>query len=147
MGMLLLSVSLGAFLAGLLAAWLVKLFLFTPIAVLGQEIVLRHAENPGIAFGLRIPSPWQEILILLALLLVFRIAIRSTTVLSRIAYGLIIGGALANIADRIVDGFVTDYIAVGSFPIFNIPDSCITIGVFLLLVESTGIVSYIRRKS
>ncbi len=108
--------------------------------------MLRYAENPGIAFGVRLPSPWQELLILGALAVVLVVAIRSQTLVSRIGYGLILGGALANVIDRWIHGFVTDYVAVGTFPIFNLPDSCITVGVGLLLVESMGIMRGTRRK-
>lgn len=140
-------VAFDAFVFGLAAAWLARLHLDAPVRVLGEWFVLRHAENPGIAFGIRIPSPWQEVLILAALAAVGSIAVRSTTALSRVAYGLILGGALANVVDRFGDGFVTDYVAVGSFPVFNVPDSCITIGVALLLAESVGLMRGMRRMS
>lgn len=103
---------------------------------MGEWFVLRYAENPGIAFGVRLPSPFQEVLIICALVLVGFVAIRATATISRIAYGLVVGGALANVVDRFMDGTVTDYIAIGSFPVFNVPDSCISVGVALLLVES-----------
>lgn len=145
--MLLLFVTFDAFVAGILSAWVVRKTLVQPVHVIGDWFVLRHAENPGIAFGLRIPSPWQEILILAALVLVASIAVRSRTALAHIAYGLILGGALANVWDRLGDGFVTDYFAVGSFPVFNVPDSCITVGVALLLAESLELTRFIRRKA
>ena len=140
-------VAAGAFAAGLAAASVVRAYLIEPVRILGDWAVLRHAENPGIAFGIRLPSPWQEVLILAALALVAGIALRSKTALSRVAYGLVVGGALANVWDRFVDGFVTDYVAVGSFPVFNVPDSCITVGVALLLAESVGLTRGMLRKS
>lgn len=145
--MLLAFTSAGSFAFGVLSAWLARAYLTRPIPVLGEWATLRHAENPGIAFGVRIPSPWQEILILGALALVAFIAVKSVTALSRVAYGLIIGGALANVFDRFADGMVTDYFSVGNFPIFNVPDSCITIGVALLLAESIGIFQIGKVKS
>ncbi len=145
--MLLALSSAGSFLVGVLSAWMVRAYLTHPIPVLGEWATLRHAENPGIAFGVRLPSPWQEILILSALALVAFIAVKSVTAFSRVAYGLIIGGALANVFDRFGDGMVTDYFSVGNFPIFNVPDSCISIGVALLLAESIGLVRYMQRKS
>jgi len=45
-----------------------------------------------------------------------------------------LGGALGNLIDRIVFGPVTDFISVGRFPVFNIADSSITIGVGLLIL-------------
>ena len=48
---------------------------------------------------------------------------------------MILGGGSANIADRIRDGFVTDFIQIGSFPVFNIADCFVTIGVVVLLLE------------
>lgn len=143
---LLLSIG-SSFVFGLVITWAVRSYLDTPVLIIGDWFVLRHAENPGIAFGMRIPSPWQEILIFGALALVAFIAVKSVTQFSRFAYGLIIGGALANVFDRFSDGMVTDYFSVGTFPIFNVPDSCITIGVALLLVESLGIFHFGKVKS
>lgn len=143
--MLLACVAVGSFLAGVLAAWIARAFLAVPVAVFGEWFALRYAENPGIAFGMRLPSPWQEILILGALALVAAIAVKSRTALARAAYGLILGGALANVVDRFGDGVVTDYVAVGDFPVFNLPDSCITVGVVLLLAESVGLGRILQR--
>lgn len=143
--MILLFSAIASFVAGVAAAWSARAWLVAPIRVLGDFAVLRHAENPGIAFGVRLPSPWQELLILSALALVASIAVRSTTMLSRVAYGLILGGALANVWDRLGDGVVTDYFAIGTFPVFNVPDSCISIGVALLLVENIIMVRSIQK--
>jgi len=51
-----------------------------------------------------------------------------------LGFGLLLGGALGNIADRFDDGHVTDFIQIGWWPLFNIADSCITIGVIILLL-------------
>jgi signal peptidase II len=53
-----------------------------------------------------------------------------------IASGLILGGALSNLSDRIFLGYVVDYIDVRVWPVFNLSDSCISIGVFFLLIDS-----------
>ena len=62
--------------------------------------------------------------------------------LNIIAFSLIIGGSLGNLIDRIVRGYVVDFISIklGSynFPIFNIADTLIVVGVFLLLIGNTG---------
>jgi signal peptidase II len=51
-----------------------------------------------------------------------------------IAAGLLAGGALGNLIDRLVAGEVTDYIAVGSWPPFNLADVAITAGVVLMVL-------------
>jgi signal peptidase II len=43
-------------------------------------------------------------------------------------------GALGNLIDRLYQGYVTDFISVGKFPVFNVADSCITMGVVVLLL-------------
>ena len=50
----------------------------------------------------------------------------------RIAMGLLIGGAIGNIIDRLSHGHVTDFIDVGAWPIFNVADCAIVIGVILI---------------
>lgn len=54
--------------------------------------------------------------------------------LMRLAIALQLGGALGNLIDRIAFGPVTDFISVGDFPVFNIADSCITVGVGILIL-------------
>lgn len=61
--------------------------------------------------------------------------------LVRVAFGMIVGGALGNIVDRLHHGFVIDFIDFYRFPniwrfTFNVADSCITIGVALLFISS-----------
>ena len=51
----------------------------------------------------------------------------------RISLGLIVGGALGNLFDRVVFGKVVDFISVGWWPSFNIADSAISVGMFLLI--------------
>jgi signal peptidase II len=52
----------------------------------------------------------------------------------RIALAMQVGGALGNLIDRIRFGPVTDFIAVGTFPVFNVADASITVGVIILLI-------------
>ena len=55
--------------------------------------------------------------------------------LLQIAISLQLSGAFGNIVDRIRLGSVTDFIDVGSWPVFNIADSCISVGMFLLIIH------------
>lgn len=107
-----------------------------PMHIIGNFFRLTLSHNAGIAFGIRLPVVFQEIVILIALGLITFTARNADQSTSKVGFGLIIGGAIANLIDRFQDGFVTDYIAVGSFPVFNIADSCITIGVGLLILEA-----------
>lgn len=122
---------------GILSAVLADTFLKERIAIIGDFAGLRYSLNPGIAFGITMPSLLQSFFILLALVVIGYIWIsKHHSKLAQYGYALIIGGGLANIVDRVRDGFVTDYFQVGTFPIFNVPDSCVTIGVGLLLLDA-----------
>jgi signal peptidase II len=96
-----------------------------------------HWYNNGVAFGL-----FQNggiIFIILPILVVLAIIFYYPQVPNeewslRLAMGLQLGGALGNLIDRLTIGHVTDFISVGNFPIFNIADSAITVGVIVLIL-------------
>ena len=48
--------------------------------------------------------------------------------------GLQLGGAIGNLIDRISSGYVTDFISIGTFPVFNVADASISIGVAILIL-------------
>ena len=131
---------------GVVSARLADTLLDKRIAIIGDFAGLQYGLNPGIAWGIRLPSGLQEALILIALACVGFLAYRSCKPESGItndvlrmrqtAFGLILGGGLGNIIDRIPDGVVTDFIQIGSFPVFNLPDSFVTVGVGLLFLDS-----------
>jgi signal peptidase II len=123
--------------ASVLAKILADHFLVQRIAILGSFAGLERTLNPGIAFGILLPPLLQDGLVGLAVLLLLFFAVRlARTRLQHVAFGLILGGAMGNIIDRLRDGLVTDFVQVGTFPVFNVADSCITVGVALLLLES-----------
>lgn len=101
--------------------------------VLGLHLI----ENNGIAFGIGSGSGgWIVLLVpiaLVALVWMLMSGVGGHSNGGQIAIGLIIGGAVANGLDRIPDGTVTDYFAVGSWPRFNIADSALTVGIGLML--------------
>ena len=113
-----------------------------------------HTENPGIAFGMlaSAPSFWRDLFLIGFSLCVLtfisslllrpdRVAGHSWFLNAGLAF--ILGGALGNLYDRIVNKTVTDFIEVhadinGSayfFPAFNVADSAITVGACLLLLD------------
>jgi len=134
--------SVAAAALSLLAAWLGETLLTDRIPVLGSFAGLLLSHNPGIAFGIRLPAYLQEIMIVAALAWMTVLAVRTaTSPLHRIGFGCIVGGAVGNLVDRFHDGVVTDYFQVGTFPIFNVADAFITVGVLFLLADVTGIFS------
>jgi signal peptidase II len=54
--------------------------------------------------------------------------------LIRLAAGMYMGGALGNLIDRLQQGYVTDFISIGSFPVFNIADASVSLGVATLMI-------------
>ncbi len=127
---------LAALATSLLTKVLADEFLKERIAVIGDFAGLRYALNPGVAFSLDL-GQFQTFIILAALIAIGIVAFRTAhTRLSQIGYGLILGGALGNVIDRLFDGYVTDFFQVSTFPIFNLADSWISVGVGILLLES-----------
>lgn len=96
------------------------------------------ATNTGIAFGIPIARPllfviiFVVFIILIWLLKEFWQAQNQLAVLATI---LIIGGALANLIDRIRYGFVVDYIGVPFFSVFNLADAMISLGLALIIFD------------
>ena len=127
--------ALAAFLLSFLGQRLAEM-LTGRITLIGDFFTLHLSHNSGIAFSIALPPVLQSLLIPFALIVVCIVAWRTAhDSVSRIGYGLIVGGALANIVDRLPDGLVTDYIAVGTFPVFNLPDAFICVGAGLLLLD------------
>ena len=102
---------------------------------LGDWLGFEYVRNDGVAFGLQFGNNTLTVLAaILAFLLIgamfWRLA--SGTVLAAVGLGLLFGGAIGNIIDRIRLGSVVDFVAVGPWPRFNIADSAITVGVLIL---------------
>lgn len=96
-----------------------------------------HWYNTGVAFGmLQGKGQFFTILaILIAIAIIYYFPRVSRTDWSlRVAMGFQLGGAVGNLIDRLMFGRVTDFISVGTFPVFNVADSSITIGVIILLL-------------
>jgi signal peptidase II len=98
-----------------------------------------YVQNTHGAFGLFGSQAWLLVAMALAVLAVFWFAFRDAaaqSALVRIAFGAIVGGAVGNIVDRFHYGFVVDFIDLRWWPVFNAADSCITVGVALLVLTS-----------
>jgi len=105
-------------------------------AIFGVKI--SNVRNDGIAFGLLQGAADGVVLALtigaLAMLVAY-FAAHATRPGLWLAVGLVVGGALGNLADRIRAGAVTDYVLVGSWPAFNLADAAVTCGVLLLALS------------
>ena len=98
-----------------------------------------YVQNHAGAFGLFGTQPWLLVGMALAVLGAFWFAFRDQAAQSplvRVAFGAIVGGAVGNIVDRFHYGYVVDFIDLRWWPVFNVADSCISIGVALLLIAS-----------
>ena len=95
-----------------------------------------HWNNTGAAFGM-FPAAGGLIAVISVLvvgaILYYFPQVPSDQWLVRLALVLQFGGAIGNLVDRAAYGPVTDFISVGSFPVFNVADSCISVGVALLV--------------
>jgi signal peptidase II len=102
--------------------------------VLGPlELTLSH--NRGVAFGLAGGAGVKLVLVTaLALAVIGYLFARNPRRPGMwLAVGLVAGGAIGNLADRVRHDAVTDFIAIGSWPPFNLADVAITLGVLLLV--------------
>ena len=97
---------------------------------------IRHVQNSGIAFGL-FSNATAAVTIVTAIavawMLVYFARSGGRHPVLPVALGLVIGGSVSNLADRVRLGFVTDFLDFRYWPAFNLADSFIVIGVGILL--------------
>ncbi len=106
-----------------------------PVAAINPIFRFTHVHNTGAAFGMLPQGGSVFLLISLVVSAVIVYYYRRLTFggwLVRLALGLQLGGALGNAIDRVRLGYVVDFLKVAYWPVFNIADSCIVIGVALL---------------
>ena len=127
-----------------LADQIIKFFVLSELKPIGTVKVidgvfnLTYVENRGVAFGIFQDMRWVFVAvtcILLFLIIFYLFKKRPKGKLFYICAGMIIGGGVGNLIDRLVHGYVVDYLAVSFFPpVCNFADYCITIGVFILVI-------------
>ena len=112
-----------------------ELFLDEDVKVVGP-FSIHHVQNSGIAFGLFASATGFVILLTLVAvgwMLVYFYRSGARHPLLPIAVGLLIGGSISNLADRVRLGYVTDFLDLRYWPAFNLADSFIVVGVAILL--------------
>jgi signal peptidase II len=114
-----------------------------PIVVIPKVVQLRYTTNSGGAFSLFPGHPWVffvATVVVCAIILISSWRVASPLV--AVALGMILGGALGNITDRLVrgpgiSGQVVDFIDFHVWPVFNAADSAIVIGAVLLVLAGS----------
>lgn len=101
----------------------------------GRWAAMQYIENSGAAFGVLAGQPVLisalAIIVTFLFLAIMRDEAGHNTVLLA-AVGLVLGGSLGNLLDRLRLGYVVDFVAIGIWPKFNIADSAIVIGLMLM---------------
>jgi signal peptidase II len=111
------------------------------LPLLPPALYLTYVQNTGAAFGM---FPGRQ-LVFIALSLVISVWLvkdllhPSTSRTVTAAEALILGGAVGNLIDRLWLGYVVDFLDVRVWPVFNVGDSAITVGVVLLLSRALRI--------
>lgn len=124
--------------------WVVDYFrvpgLRQPIPILGHVLELMYIQNTGVAFSLLEGQSIKFLLIGVAIIVISTLywRLRDTAgLVLKATFGLILGGAFGNLVDRFTRASVVDFIHFQipgrfDFPVFNVADSAISVGVVLL---------------
>jgi len=111
------------------------------IAIEPGILELHYVRNDDVAFNAfqRLGVPHSPLLLAAVMLLALSVAVaffvaqrRSASRLDLVAAACIVGGALGNVVDRIARGFVVDFIHLRGWPVFNVADIAVVVGVGLL---------------
>jgi signal peptidase II len=126
---------------------------YFPHAIIANVVSLVSTKNPGIAFSFLAGYPASTVrialiavsLIIIAFIAWLLVASRSGGTLQAAGLALLLAGATGNVTDRILHGAVTDFVEVTlrfiplrifhPWPAFNVSDSVITVGAFLIILE------------
>lgn len=118
-----------------------KMNLFQEITIIPNFFSIYYVENKGAAFSiLQNKTIFLIVISIICIMLIDRYLSKAKdlTKLTRISFGILLGGMIGNLIDRLLYGTVTDYLAFNffsySFPVFNFADIGITIGVLLIIV-------------
>ena len=106
------------------------------ITVIPSLFHIVHVGNTGAAWGLFAgKSLWLAVLAMITLcaIFVFRRQLELSRPLVQIIFGLLCGGIVGNLVDRLIHGHVIDFIQVPQWPTFNVADIAITMGVACVL--------------
>ncbi len=111
-----------------------------PISIIGDTVTLRLVRNSGAAFSMATGYTWVLTVVAVAVVAgIVRYSSRLRSPWWALGLGLILGGALGNLVDRLfrdpgpLRGHVVDFVSVGWWPVFNVADSAVVCGAVLLV--------------
>jgi signal peptidase II len=108
-------------------------------SVIGDWFLIEYAQNRGVAFGALARLPDVAMVLpaaILAGVIVYAVRRRFLGGWLIAGAGLVVGGAVGNLLDRLRWGYVIDFVAIGPWPNFNIADAAISTGVLCLVLDS-----------
>jgi signal peptidase II len=108
------------------------------VPTLGHWLWLTYVENRGGAFGIlqhQIPVFVGTGLVVAILLVLYGQQIARLPLWQAVSYGLVMGGTLGNLYDRLHLGYVVDFVDLRWFPVFNVADSAICVGLGLIAIS------------
>ncbi len=111
--------------------------IYRPDLWLSEYARIVHWKNTGAAFGMfqRFGGIFTVLsFIVSGVIIYYYPQIPRQDWIIRLAMGVLLGGALGNLIDRLTVGHVTDFASIGDFPVFNVADACISIGVVILFI-------------
>ena len=121
--------------------------LYDSIVLIPNFFAITYVRNTGAAFSVLENNRILFIVIgLVALYLIYRYLIKDKSLnkLSIISYSMLLGGIIGNMIDRIVYGYVIDYLSFNifgyNFPVFNLADTFIVVSVILIIINE-GVIS------
>lgn len=111
--------------------------------IINDFFSLTYVQNYGAAFSILTGNRFLLIFItILALIIIYYLLIKKDkrTLINDILYGLLLGGIIGNLIDRVINGYVIDYLDFKifgyDFPIFNFADICIVISMIVIFIIS-----------
>ncbi|MET3208812.1 UNVERIFIED_CONTAM: signal peptidase II [Paenibacillus sp. PvR008] len=121
-----------------------RMELYEQIPVIGNFFLITSHRNRGAAFGILEGQRWLfiviTIVVVIGIIWYLRKTVKAGQKLLPVALSLVLGGAVGNFLDRAISGKVVDFAQFNfgsyTFPIFNVADSAIVIGVALIILDT-----------
>lgn len=108
------------------------------VSVIDNLLSFTYVENNGVAFGSFAGNRWIFVVLttaLIAAILIYMFKKKPQSKLFYASVALIVGGGIGNFIDRVLYGYVIDYISLSFFPpVCNFADYCITVSTVLLMI-------------